>query len=84
MSCLIVIAMLFFPRVVLFCGWAFGFLTAGFQGWFWPLVGFIFMPITTIVFALANIHGNGVEGWWLGALILAILFDVGSHSSTVT
>lgn len=81
MPCLLVIIGLFFPRIVLAILWIIGFMSQGFQGWGWPLLGFIFMPITTLVYGLSHIYGEGADGGWLLLLILAILFDLGSNGT---
>ncbi len=44
----------------------------------WPVLGTIFLPYTTLAYAWAmNAHGS-LEGIWIGVLILAVIFDVGS------
>jgi uncharacterized oligopeptide transporter (OPT) family protein len=44
-----------------------------------PLIGFFFLPITTIVYAwLVNEH-RPIEGINLVFLVIAVLLDAGSH-----
>jgi hypothetical protein len=51
-------------------------------GWLLPLLGIIFLPITTLTYVLVYyISGSGVTGWgWLW-VVLAFLLDLGAHSS---
>jgi hypothetical protein len=50
-------------------------------GWLLPLLGIIFLPITTLVYVLVYYISGGVTGWgWLW-VVLAFLLDLGTHSS---
>ncbi len=43
----------------------------------WPLLGFVFLPTTTIAYAW-SINSNGsVSGWYLVAVVIAVLIDLG-------
>ena len=54
------------------------YLGKAYQTVLWPLLGFIFMPYTTLAYAWAkNTHGS-VEGFYLVVLIVAVLLDLGS------
>jgi hypothetical protein len=71
-----------FPRVALALVWLFGgnYLLRAFGSRLWPLLGFFFLPLTTITFAFAvNSLGNGGAvspiGWLL--TVLALLADLG-------
>jgi len=71
-----------FPRFVLFLVWLFGnhYFLRAYGSRIWPLLGFIFLPLTTLVFAFAVnslSNGGGVSpfGWLLTAL--ALLADLG-------
>jgi len=53
----------------------------GIGGWLLPLLGIIFLPVTTLAYVVVYALGNGVTGWaWLW-VVLAFLFDVAMHSS---
>lgn len=82
MPCFLVILGMFMPRLVLFFGWLFGVTNKGFEGWLWPLLGFIFMPFTTLVWGLAHAYGESTRGIWLVLFIFAVLLDLGSWGST--
>jgi hypothetical protein len=52
-------------------------------GWLLPLLGIIFLPITTLVYVLVySISGSGVTGWAWPWVVLAFLLDLGAHSSS--
>ena|SRR2546423_6403124 len=49
-------------------------------GWILPLLGIIFLPITTLVYVLVYYISGSVTGWgWLW-VALALLLDLGAHS----
>jgi hypothetical protein len=73
-------------RVALLAAWiatplvgsAFG---GGIGGWLLPLLGLLFLPVTTLTYVVVSALGDGVTGWaWLW-VVLAFLFDVTLHSS---
>jgi hypothetical protein len=43
----------------------------------WPLLGFFFMPLTTLAYAWAINARGSVEGMHLVVLVLAVLIDLG-------
>jgi hypothetical protein len=80
MPCLLALIVLAFPRVVLVLMWLFSHsLDRAYHGLVIPLLGFIFLPITTIVYAWMVNSGLQIEGFNLLILIIAVLLDVGSH-----
>ncbi len=78
MPCLVGILAFFFPRLAIVAVVIFSdYLGAAYQTVFWPLLGFIFMPLTTLAYAWA-INANGsVSGGYLVIVILATLVDLG-------
>lgn len=82
MPCVVTVLILMFPRVVLVVMWLFSnYLDRAYHGLVIPLLGFIFLPITTIVYAwMVNSH-MPIEGVNLIILIVAVLLDAGSHGS---
>lgn len=50
-----------------------------FEGFLLPLLGLIFLPLTTLVYVLAYRPVVGVTGWGWFLVILAVLFDLGSY-----
>jgi hypothetical protein len=78
MPCLLVLVILFFPRVVLVLMFLFtNYLGRAFHnGLLVPLLGLIFLPITTIVYAWEINSGLPLAGINLLWLLLALVFDV--------
>jgi len=77
-GCLAVIS----PRIALFLVWFFGdnYFTRAFGNWVWPVLGFFFLPTTTLAFAFGmNSLGTPGQmsplGWLLTAL--AVIVDLG-------
>ena len=50
-------------------------LQTAFTSFVWPLLGFVFLPYTTLAMMVANLHG-GVWGGWAWFVVLAVLFDL--------
>jgi len=51
-------------------------------GWLLPLLGILFLPITTLAYVLVYDISGSVTGWgWLW-VVLALLLDLGTHSSS--
>ena len=50
-------------------------------GWILPLLGILFLPLTTLAYVVVYALGNGVSGGaWLW-VVLGLLFDLGMHGS---
>lgn len=79
MPCFLLLAILLFPRVVLVCMWFFStYLQRAFhESLLIPVIGFIFLPITTIVYAWELNSGMPTEGINLLWLLLAVILDLG-------
>jgi len=82
MPCLIGCLALLFPRLALVLVWLFGggYLGRAYEHWAWPVLGLLFLPLTTLTFAFASNSLNGpgevdAFGWLL--IILALLGDLG-------
>jgi uncharacterized oligopeptide transporter (OPT) family protein len=81
MPCLLALVVLAFPRVILVLMWLFSnTLDRAYHGLIIPLLGFIFLPITTIVYAWMVNSGLPIAGINLLILVVAVLLDAGSHS----
>ncbi len=78
MPCLVVILVLAFPRVVLFCLWLFTtYLQRAYHGLLIPLLGFFFLPLTTLAYAWMVNNHQAIAGINLLILIVAVIIDVG-------
>ncbi|HEX2972036.1 MAG TPA: hypothetical protein VHP11_06870 [Tepidisphaeraceae bacterium] len=67
------------PRVVLVLVWLFsGYLGRAYQTVIWPVLGFIFLPLTTLAYAFAmNANNGSVSGIYLVIVVVAVLVDLG-------
>ncbi len=79
MPCLLAILILAFPRVALVLIFLFSnYLQRAYHSLMVPVLGFIFLPITTIVYAWMVNTNTPIEGIYVFVLILAVLLDAGS------
>jgi hypothetical protein len=82
MPCLVVIVVLAFPRVALVLLWLYNahYLQRAYHGLLIPLIGFFFLPLTTLAYAwMVNTH-RPMEGVNLIILVVAVIIDVGGLS----
>ncbi len=79
MPCLFLIVILAFPRIALVLMWLFStYLQRAFHGGLLvPLLGFIFLPLTTIVYAWEVNSGMALAGINLLWLLIAVIIDLG-------
>jgi hypothetical protein len=78
MPCLFLILILAFPRLVLLALFFLsGYLTRAYHDLVIPLLGFIFLPLTTLAYAWMVNSRMPVEGVNLLILIIAVILDLG-------
>lgn len=80
MACLLILLSLFMPRLIMFLLWLFGgtYMSVPFSTWLWPVLGFFFMPLTTLAYAFAwHQSGGSVAGAWIVLIVVAVLIDLG-------
>jgi hypothetical protein len=79
MPCLLLLLVVAFPRVVLALMFFLSdYLGRAYHGLLIPLLGFIFLPLTTIVYAwLVNSHRAPMDGVNALILIIAVIIDLG-------
>ncbi len=78
MPCALVVLALLVPRVVMFFIWLLTTWFDVFQSWWVPLLGFLFMPYTTLAYMAAMLNNNHtVNGLWLALIVIAAIVDVG-------
>lgn len=77
--CLVAALALMMPRLVMILLWLLptNYLSDAFGSWVWPLLGFFFLPTTTIAYAIAQNEFDGVTGWGLVVVILGVVLDLG-------
>ena len=79
MCCLLVLLAFFTPRIVLFLMWLFSnsYLSRAFDTWLWPMLGFFFLPATTIGYVIAQNEFGGPSGLGIVAVLIGLAVDVG-------
>ena len=78
MPCLVVLLALLTPRLVMFFIWLLtNWFDLAYRTTIWPLLGFLFMPYTTLAYMAAMLNAHGIAGGWLVLLIVAIFVDLG-------
>jgi len=80
MPCLIAAFALLTPRIVILLMLVFSnYLESAYQTLLWPLLGFLFLPLTTLAYAFAyHQTGGSVGGFYIAIIVIAVLFDLGS------
>jgi hypothetical protein len=78
MPCLLVILIAAFPRVVLVLMYLGStYIQRAYHDLLIPVLGFFFLPLTTIVYAWLVNSRMPLEGINLGILLVAVIVDVG-------
>ena len=79
MPCLIGCLALSTPRIAIVLVVIFSnYIGAACQTTVWPVLGFFFMPTSTLAYAFAWHSGNGtIQGFGLVVLVIAALIDLG-------
>jgi hypothetical protein len=80
-GCLLLIVFIAFPRITLVLLFLFSsYLERAYHGLLIPLLGFLFLPLTTLVYAwMVNTH-QPIAGINLVILIIAVVVDLGGLS----
>ena len=79
MGCIFIAIALALPRIMM----VFAFLLTdwfgrGFETQVWPILGFVFMPYTTLAYLVTMLNNNHtLSGGWLALFIVAIIVDAG-------
>lgn len=83
-GCLLVLGTLLMPRLLLFVFWIIGLFDKAdpWDGWLIPLLGFFFLPATTLTYGLCYVYGGGeFTPLWIVGMVLAVLYDLGSSGN---
>ncbi len=68
----------FTPRIVLFILWLFtSYLSRAYDGFVLPFLGFLFLPATTLAYAIAQNELGGVNGLGLIVVLIGLAVDIG-------
>ena len=80
--CLIVGVLAASPRIILFGLWLFtDYLSRIGMSFIWGFVGFLFVPCTTIAYAIAQNSFGGLQGWGTVVFAAGILLDIMLYGS---
>jgi uncharacterized oligopeptide transporter (OPT) family protein len=80
--CLLIIGIAF-PRLVLALLFFFtNFLARAYHGLLIPVLGFFFLPLTTLIYAWIVNSGASVQGVYLVAIVICVLVDLGLVGQT--
>lgn len=78
MQCLVGCLALGAPRVAIVLVVVFSdFIGRAYETTLWPLLGFFFMPMTTLAYAWAINSRGSVTGIYLVVVVVAVLLDLG-------
>ena len=78
MCCVLILLAFFTPRLVLFVLWLFtNYLSRAYDGFLLPFLGFVFLPATTIAYAIAQNELGGVSGLGLVVVLIGFAVDLG-------
>ena len=79
-GCLFFIAAALSPRFGVFILWAFtDRMSIAFDHWWWAALGFVFLPWTTMAWALVYAPVEEVSGFGWVIVVFAFLVDVSTH-----
>ncbi len=78
MACLLLIVVVAFPRIALVLLFFFShYLERAYHGLLIPLIGFLFLPLTTLAYAWMVNIGMPTAGVNLLILLVAVIIDIG-------
>ena len=79
-GCLLAIMAMLSPRLAIFIVWIFtDRMSIAFDSFWWGLLGFIFLPWTTLAWAVVYSVPEGVTGFGWFLVILAFVIDITTH-----
>jgi hypothetical protein len=76
--CVLILLAFFTPRIVLFVLWLFtNYLSRAYDGFVLPLLGFLFLPATTLAYAIAQNELGGLNGLGIIVVLIGLAVDIG-------
>jgi len=79
--CLLSVGLFLSPRLVVFILYLQDYINRAYETSFWPFMGFLFMPWTTVAYAYCVNECGGVHGTGVLWIILAVMADLGTDGS---
>jgi hypothetical protein len=80
MGCLLLLIALFSPRLALIAIWLLtNLVDRAFHGVLVPLIGLVFLPITTLAYVFAYHRVRGISGWGWAVVLLALVIDLSAY-----
>jgi len=79
MCCFATALMLFGPRLAILVWWIYTpiYINSLFQSWIWPLLGWVFLPWSTLMYM--TVAGGGIVGFDWIILGIGIFADMGTY-----
>ena len=78
MPCLLLIFVVMFPRITLLLTFLLSnYLERAYAGLLIPILGFVFLPISTLVYAWLINNSMPLQGFNVFLLVIAVLIDAG-------
>ena len=78
MCCVFILLAFFTPRIVLFILFLFtNYLARAFDGFVLPFIGFLFLPATTLAYAIAQNELGGLNGLGIIVVLIGLAVDIG-------
>ena len=78
MCCVLILLAFFTPRIVLFALLLFtNYLSRAFDGFVLPFIGFLFLPATTLAYAIAQNELGGLNGLGIIVVLIGLAVDIG-------
>jgi hypothetical protein len=76
--CVLILLAFFTPRIVLFVLLLFtDYLSRAFDGFVLPFIGFLFLPATTLGYAIAQNEFGGLNGVGIIVVLIGLAVDIG-------
>jgi hypothetical protein len=82
MCCFVTALMLFGPRLAILVWWIYTpvYITTLFQSWVWPLLGWVFLPWSTLMYmTVASPGGGGIVGFDWIVLGIGVFADMATY-----
>ncbi len=79
-GCFVALLAFISPRLAVFALWAFtDRMSIAFDSFWWALIGFVFLPWTTLAWAVAYAPRDGVTGFGWVLVAFALVVDISTH-----